>query len=120
MLVGDGDIPEAMDPLSVPVFSGYSLAEPEQIEGADQVLAMTDVPIAGRYVRTRHHGKGLPGSSNQQLHFLSDRYSRQELTDIPEAEILIDASGQIVVTGVEPPTTEAGQTAVPGPDPEGD
>ena len=60
-----------------------------------------DVLIAGRYVSAMHLGHGLRGSSNKTVHFISDRYSAQDLDDVPEVEILIDSAGDVTATGME-------------------
>jgi anaerobic ribonucleoside-triphosphate reductase activating protein len=62
----------------------------------------TDVVIAGRYSQPQHLGAGLRGSSNKTVELLTDRYTRQQIDDIPAAEIIINADGTVVVTGVDP------------------
>lgn len=67
--------------LSVMVFSGYTLAELRQMdEGAvGKLLAETDILVDGRYDRTQPDTtRRWIGSTNQQIHFLSDRYSRDD------------------------------------------
>lgn len=64
--------------MSVMVFSGYTLDELQQsVEPAvARLLAATDVLVDGPYLdeqRTEH--RRWIGSSNQRLHFLTDRYS---------------------------------------------
>ena len=63
--------------LSVMVFTGYTLEEARALRepDVDALLAATDILVDGRYVRE------LPdmtrrwiGSTNQRVHFLSDRY----------------------------------------------
>ena len=89
--------------LSVIVFSGYRLEEIEAMERGCPILSHVDVLIAGRYVPTRHSGKGLLGSTNQALHFLTGHYGLGEFTEVPQAEIEIDAIGRVTITGVAPP-----------------
>jgi anaerobic ribonucleoside-triphosphate reductase activating protein len=63
--------------LSVMVFSGYTLAEARQLAdpAVAQLLALTDILVDGPYVRelpdTRRR---WIGSTNQAIHFLTDRY----------------------------------------------
>jgi anaerobic ribonucleoside-triphosphate reductase activating protein len=66
------------------------------------VLAHVDVLVAGRYIRTQPRGAGLRGSANQEILLLSDRYSLADVEQTPPAEILIDAEGNVVISGVEP------------------
>src|SRR5947209_5783598 len=63
--------------LSVMVFSGYTLEEANELPdlAVKELLALTDILVDGRYERD------LPdttrrwiGSTNQQIHFLTDRY----------------------------------------------
>jgi anaerobic ribonucleoside-triphosphate reductase activating protein len=87
--------------LSVMVFTGYELdelAHPEQ----QRLLALCDVIVAGRYVRAqRTLDTPWRGSSNQSLHFLSERYS-QIPKDVAVCEIHLDANGPVVLTGFPP------------------
>ena len=44
---------------------------------------------------------GLIGSSNQEIHFLTNKYSNIDLSDTNESEISIDENGKIVIYGYE-------------------
>lgn len=63
--------------LSVMVFSGYTLVEARQLPdpAVSELLALTDILVDGLYVRdlpdTRRR---WIGSTNQVIHFLTDRY----------------------------------------------
>ncbi len=68
--------------LSVMVYSGFTLEELRsgRIEGAEALLAQTDLLVDGRYRRELPETKRRwIGSSNQVLHFLSDRYRPDDL-----------------------------------------
>lgn len=58
--------------LTVLIFTGFNL---ENLDSpmARKVLEMTDVLIDGKYIDSLNDGIGLRGSSNQRIHFLSDR-----------------------------------------------
>lgn len=86
--------------LSLLVFSGYRLDELKRDPLRRQALSLIDVLIAGRFVRARHFGANLIGSSNQQLHCLSDRYKPEDFTELPSAEIIIESDGRVTATGV--------------------
>lgn len=58
--------------LSVILFTGY-LFQDLQWNQARNVLSYVDLLIDGPYIPTRNDGIGLRGSSNQRLHFLTDR-----------------------------------------------
>jgi anaerobic ribonucleoside-triphosphate reductase activating protein len=65
--------------LSVMVFSGYTLAELEARDDARELLAATDLLVDGRFERDLpERARRWIGSTNQQMHFLSARYSRDD------------------------------------------
>jgi anaerobic ribonucleoside-triphosphate reductase activating protein len=62
--------------LTLICFTGYRLAELQAAgarPGVADLLAQTDVLIDGRYVAARNDDRGLRGSSNQRIHYLTDR-----------------------------------------------
>jgi anaerobic ribonucleoside-triphosphate reductase activating protein len=65
--------------LSVMVFTGYTLAELEaqraRESGVDELLAVTDLLVDGRFERDNpERERRWIGSTNQTMHFLSSRY----------------------------------------------
>jgi len=67
--------------LTLICFTGYGLAELRERPpgaGTDDLLAAVDVLIDGRYVAARNDGRGLRGSANQRIHFLTDRLRHAE------------------------------------------
>jgi anaerobic ribonucleoside-triphosphate reductase activating protein len=63
--------------LSVMIFSGYTLAEARALEdpAVAELLAHTDILVDGPYLRDQPEARRRwIGSSNQQIHFLSERY----------------------------------------------
>jgi len=89
--------------LSMVLFSGYSLHEIRHIPEGPDILAHVDVLIAGSFMQEQRLAGGLLGSSNQEIHVLSDRYRLVDLVHAPSAEIIIDAQGQVKVSGLDPP-----------------
>jgi anaerobic ribonucleoside-triphosphate reductase activating protein len=89
--------------LSVVLFSGFTMSEIEQIPEGPEILACTDVLVAGRFVQEKRRPRGLRGSSNQRLHLLSKRYTLDAIADVPDAEVFIDSAGKVHVTGLDPP-----------------
>lgn len=67
-----------------------------------QLEETVDVVLAGRYSQGRHLGAGLRGSDNKTVELLSDRYTRDQVDDVPVAEMVINPDGSVVVTGVDP------------------
>ncbi len=67
--------------LSVMVFSGYTLEEARRLPdpAGAELLALTDILVDGPYVRELPESRRRwIGSSNQQIHFLSDRYQADD------------------------------------------
>jgi anaerobic ribonucleoside-triphosphate reductase activating protein len=91
--------------LTLICFTGYRLAELRARPpgpGVADLLAQTDVLIDGRYVAARNDGRGMRGSANQRVHFLTGRlrHAEAELTGGPRrAEIRI-RSGSALLVGV--------------------
>ena len=88
--------------LSRLVFSGYTLTEIQRQPLGPAILAHLDVVIAGRFVQSQPHGKGLIGSANQRIHMLTNRHSIQDFAAIPTAEAILHTDGTITLTGIHP------------------
>jgi anaerobic ribonucleoside-triphosphate reductase activating protein len=107
--------------LSVILFTGYTWQEVQGIlarrrrgtPGAKSLgraeadhpaslLRYVDVLIAGRYDRRRRIARGLRGSANKTVHFLTRRYTPQDIESVPTAEIIINTDGRIVQSGIVP------------------
>jgi anaerobic ribonucleoside-triphosphate reductase activating protein len=93
--------------LGVILFTGFRFEEVRRMEDADALRECADVLIAGRYVRSQRLGRGLRGSAGKTIHLWSDRYAERELEDVPIAEVIIDAEGDLVMTGIDPLLCEA-------------
>lgn len=88
--------------LSVFVFTGYELEELVAPAHA-ALLAVADVVVAGRFVQSeRQDGLTWRGSTNQRIHFLSDRYQTDQYVAVPEAEFHIADDGSMAVSGFPP------------------
>lgn len=95
----------AANGLTVVTFTGYSYEElvNEARPGWSRLLGMTDLLVAGPYVREKPTRQYLLASANQQRIFLTDR-----LTHHPDVtgktghirEFIIDAAGNITITGL--------------------
>lgn len=83
-------------------FSGYTEAEIRALPDGADVLDRLDVLIDGRYVSTERLAAGLRGSANQNIRLLTSRYSASDVAATPVAEIRIDKTGEIILTGVNP------------------
>lgn len=58
--------------LNTIIFTGFKKSNLDWPE-AQTLLSYTDVLIDGLYIDRKNDGKGLRGSSNQQIHFLSNK-----------------------------------------------
>ena len=86
--------------LSVVVFTGRTLTFTRQIPTLADLAEWADIVIAGPYVAAQREDHApLLGSRNQTIHFLTGRYSENDLREIPDAEIRIDGT-QLSVTGL--------------------
>ena len=84
-------------------FSGFTLEELRSTEKAAS-LEFIDLLVDGPYVDGENDGKGLRGSRNQRLHFLTPRYESMERFFLsPEArnlEIELDMRDNILINGI--------------------
>lgn len=88
--------------LSVVLFTGYTWEETFHLPQSRELFDCVDVLLAGRYQSALRIASGLRGSSNKTVHFLSPRYSQIDLDQVPPAEIMIDANGEMRFSGIEP------------------
>jgi anaerobic ribonucleoside-triphosphate reductase activating protein len=91
-------------PLSVLLFSGFTWTKIQQMPEAPAFLNYIDVLIAGRYEAEQHLARDLRGSANKSLHFLTNRYTQDNLRAIPAAEVVITPGGEVVLSGIDPLT----------------
>jgi anaerobic ribonucleoside-triphosphate reductase activating protein len=90
--------------LSILIFTGYTWEEIERLPGAEALLACADVLIAGRYDAGQRvaGSSGLRSSANQSVHLLTDRYTIDDLSAVPAAELIVTPEGEITLSGVDP------------------
>lgn len=90
--------------LSVLVFTGYEWQELQRIKGIATFLSYVDVVLAGRYKEEQRVARELIGSANKTVHLLTDRYSIKDLKEVPQAEVLLSPTGEIILSGIDPLT----------------
>ena len=56
------------------IYSGFTLEKLQKNADTQNLLSVTDILIDGRYIKKLDDGRAYIGSSNQRLHYLSDRY----------------------------------------------
>ncbi|NVM26586.1 MAG: radical SAM protein [Desulfobacterales bacterium] len=89
-------------PLSVLLFTGYTWEKVQRMPNAEALLACVDVLIAGRYDASQRLARDLRGSTNKTVHFLTDRYTMDDLQSVPPTEVIITAEGEVIVSGIDP------------------
>lgn len=87
--------------MSLMAFTGYEL---DELNGSEQraLLGLLDIVVTGRFIRElKADGLLWRGSTNQRVHYLSDRHRAIEASESPTdvAEVVIPDSGRVVVTG---------------------
>lgn len=90
--------------LSTLVFTGFTWLEIQKMPSAARLLESVDVMLAGRYEQNNRVATGLLGSSNKTIHFLTSRYAFSDLENIPEAEVILTAAGEVIYSGINPLT----------------
>lgn len=88
--------------LSVILYTGYQREEVDSLPGVRGALDCVDVLVDGPYDRERPARDGWRGSTNQRLHFLTDRYTRADFSGANRAEVIVAADGTVLRTGVAP------------------
>jgi len=86
--------------LSVILYSGYTLEQIRQLPHGEEVLALVDVLIDGPFEQDKPANDGIRGSTNQRIHFLTDRYSLADLEPRQRCEFVITPDGTVVQTGI--------------------
>ena len=88
--------------LSAILFTGFTWAEVLRSPRAADILLHIDVLLAGRYDARQRLARGLRGSANKTVHFLTNRYSDVDLNAVPDAEVMIDTTGVATISGINP------------------
>ncbi len=70
-------------------------------------MKTVDVLITGRYKENLPSEQPLLASSNQKMHFLTNRYAKRDFENLPRAEIQIDETGVVELTGLAALTFES-------------
>jgi anaerobic ribonucleoside-triphosphate reductase activating protein len=87
--------------LSTLIFSGRTLEQILELQGGDTLISLTDVLIDGHYDLEKANPLSVwPPSSNQRIHFLTNRYSETNFSGLPFYEAFINPSGEVVESGI--------------------
>jgi len=86
-------------------FTGYifeQLLQNPPFPGVDELLKEVDVVVDGPYIARYNDNIGLRGSSNQRIHYLTDRLSQSALDRLPRTSEIEIIDGQVMMIGVPP------------------
>jgi len=96
--------------LNIICFTGYLIEDLQrfpQRSGVQGLLSEIDVLIDGPYIQEKNDNQGLRGSSNQRIHFLSERLRDVDFHHQPRRAEVHVQDGQMWVVGVPPVGVEA-------------
>ena len=88
--------------LSILVYTGFYLDEIRKMPTGNDFLAMVDLLVAGPFVRDLLTPSSIAGSGNQEIVFLTNRYSPDDINYMNKFEIYIQPDGRIIMTGILP------------------
>lgn len=91
--------------LDVISFSGYPLFRltAMQSTGVTAFLSELDVLVDGPYSQRHNNGRGLRGSTNQTIHYLTDRMKGYDLENTPRQVDLRIGARDIMMVGIPTP-----------------
>jgi len=89
--------------IGVIIYSGFTLSEIKDDPNKHNLLEQTDILIDGQYIKELDDGRPYIGSSNQKLHYLTNRYkevgAQYYSTSKRQSEIKITPN-EVVLIGV--------------------
>lgn len=89
--------------LSIILFTGFTYDEIIK-SSKKSILQYIDVLIDGTYIENLNDNKGLRGSSNQKIYFLTDKYDNIKetfyLEDCRNIELEITLNNNIIINGI--------------------
>ncbi len=95
--------------LSVVAFTGYYLDEIRAMPRGGQFLDTVDLLVAGPFIKEQLAKTGIAGSTNQEVVFLTPRYSLEDIGDHDKFEIYIQPDGKVIMTGILPKSLKPGE-----------
>ena len=91
-----------IDNIGTIVLTGFSHEECLKFSEFDIFEQFVDVLIAGPFMQDLKIQEGIRGSSNKELVFLTEYYTREEFSNIPPVEVFVDLDGSLTITGIKP------------------
>ncbi len=101
--------------LNVIVFTGWTHAALKASDepGVRALLSVTDLLIDGEYVKALDDDRGLRGSSNQQMHFLTERIRPQDISDVRRNQWLVQEN-RLRMIGIPTAASKRFLATIPG------
>lgn len=82
------------------LYSGYSYHEILETKSLSAVIKLVDIMITGRYVQLlRDTNLRWRGSSNQEIHYFTDKYKKNTFSECNQVEIHIGPFGELEILG---------------------
>lgn len=91
--------------LNLIVYTGFKIADLRKLDPkyhALDLLDQTDVLIDGNYIRALDDNRGMRGSSNQRIHYLTDRLKGVDFENSPRETEIHVRDGELLFVGVPP------------------
>lgn len=91
--------------LNIICFSGYTLKQLRELpgsSGAKKLISQVDVLIDGPFIQRLNDNHGMRGSSNQVIHFLTDRLRGFDFEGSPRSTEIHISDGEMMFVGVPP------------------
>lgn len=93
--------------LSILVFTGFRWEEvlrklKFESHGKTNLLNEIDAIICGRFDESLRIARGLRGSANKSIRLLTDRYRLEDFHTQPEAEVVLESDGELILSGIDP------------------
>jgi anaerobic ribonucleoside-triphosphate reductase activating protein len=85
--------------LTVLLFTGRTFDACRSDPLRRRLIDACDIVVAGPYLAGAPDRRPLVGSANQRIHFVTGRYTQEDLHGIPDAEVIVDGS-RLIITGL--------------------
>lgn len=91
--------------MTVIVYTGYTFAELQAMEGAGKLIALSDIIIDGRYIDRLNDNRGIRGSGNQRVIAVTgrlDAYVPEMEAGVRKQQMVANPDGTFSSIGVPP------------------
>jgi len=88
--------------LGIILLTGFDINELISLNKYRTLVKLTDCIIYGPFLLEKKVNYGLVGSSNKKVFLSTERYNEDLIISSPISELIIDSTGTICISGVEP------------------